>query len=70
MLAGFPQLIGCRCGQDTILNGVLPDPPALYGVIRQLEALGLELLDVSSEPFKRRRCGASDGHPPPNNKES
>ena len=31
---------------ETMLNGSFEDQSALYGMIRQLEGLGLELLDV------------------------
>ena len=44
--AAFPDLAAHRQGQDTLLRGQLPDQSALYGVIHQLEALGLELLEV------------------------
>jgi monoterpene epsilon-lactone hydrolase len=42
----FPDLAVHRRGQDTVLSGSLPDQSALYGVIHQLEAFGLELLAV------------------------
>jgi monoterpene epsilon-lactone hydrolase len=46
MLEAFPDLAARTRGQDTLLRGPLPDQCALYGVIHQLEALGLELLEV------------------------
>ena len=33
-------------GSDTVLNGSLTDPSALFGVLAQIEALGLELLEL------------------------
>ena len=33
-------------GSDTVLNGSLRDPSALFGVLAQIEALGLELLEL------------------------
>ena len=33
-----------------MLSGSLPDQSALYGVIHELEALGLELLEIRSLP--------------------
>jgi len=33
-------------GGETVLAGSLPDQSALYGVLVQIEQLGLELLDV------------------------
>jgi hypothetical protein len=39
-----------RNGHDTLLNGPLPDQSALYGVIHQLEALGLQLQEIGRLP--------------------
>ena len=33
-------------GSDTVLDGSLTDPSALFGVLAQIEALGLELLEL------------------------
>jgi epsilon-lactone hydrolase len=46
MMQAFPTLAATRSGQDTLLCGSLPDQSALYGVIHQLEALGLQLLEI------------------------
>jgi monoterpene epsilon-lactone hydrolase len=46
LLEAFPALTAHRRGRDTVLTGPLPDHCALYGVIHELEALGLELLEV------------------------
>jgi len=37
-------------GGDTVLTGPLPDRAALHGVLAELEALGLELLEVRRLP--------------------
>jgi hypothetical protein len=50
-LQAFPTLTASRCGTDTLLTGSIPDQSALYGVINQLEALGLQLLEI----HRRRR---------------
>jgi hypothetical protein len=42
----FPALTASRHGPDTLLVGSLADQCALYGAIHQLEALGLQLLEV------------------------
>ena len=47
--AAFPALRAQAQGQDTVLTGTLPDQAALYGVLAQVEALGLELLEVRRE---------------------
>ena len=39
-------------GGDTVLTGLLEDRSAVYGVLAQIEALGLELLEL-------RRAGPS-----------
>jgi hypothetical protein len=46
LLAAFPGLHARAEGDDTVLAGALPDQAALYGVLAQVEALGLELLEV------------------------
>jgi hypothetical protein len=52
--SAFPQLQARVWGGDTVLSGTLVDQAALYGVLAQLEALGLELLEV------RRLHGPAD----------
>jgi hypothetical protein len=37
-------------GSDTVLTGPLPDRAALYGVFAEIEALGLELLELRRPP--------------------
>ena len=48
--AAFPALDAQAQGQDTVLTGTLADQAALYGVLAQLEALGLELVEVRQLP--------------------
>ena len=50
MMEAFPTLAAIRSGQDTLLTGSLPDQSALYGVIHQLEALGLQLQEIRRLP--------------------
>jgi hypothetical protein len=50
VMQAFPCLIATRSGHDTLLAGSLPDQSALYGVIHQLEALGLQLLEIRRLP--------------------
>lgn len=57
MLQAFPTLTQRTSGQDTVLSGPLPDHSALYGVIHQLETLGLELLQVRSPTAAARQTG-------------
>ena len=44
--SAFPALQAQPRGEDTVLTGVLADQAALYGVLSECEALGLELLEV------------------------
>jgi monoterpene epsilon-lactone hydrolase len=50
LMQAFPTLSAESRGEDTLLTGSLPDACALYGVIHQLEALGLELVGVRLLP--------------------
>jgi hypothetical protein len=44
--SAFPGLQARTQGDSTVLTGVLADQAALYGVLTECEALGLELLEV------------------------
>ena len=46
----FPALQAQADGRDTVLTGLLADQTALYGVLAQAEALGLELIEVRRLP--------------------
>ncbi len=46
LLGAFPGLRAQSHGTETVLTGPLADQAALYGVLAQIEALGLELLEV------------------------
>jgi hypothetical protein len=46
LLGAFPGLRAEIQGTETVLAGVLPSGPALHGVLAEIEALGLELLEV------------------------
>jgi hypothetical protein len=46
----FPALRARVLGKDTVLSGIFADQAALYGVLAQLEALGLELIEVRRLP--------------------
>jgi hypothetical protein len=45
LLSAFPAMAWQRQGQETVLTGVL-DRPGLYGVLAEIEALGLDLLEI------------------------
>ena len=50
MCSAFPALRTHAEDGDTVLTGVLTDPAALYGVLAEAEALGLELIEVRRLP--------------------
>ena len=45
-LSAFPSMVPELKGGETVLTGVLEDRSALFGLLAQIEALGLELLEV------------------------
>jgi hypothetical protein len=45
LLSAFPAMAWERQGPVTVLTGLL-DQPGLYGVLAEIEALGLDLLEV------------------------
>jgi hypothetical protein len=45
-LSAFPSMASELRGSETLLTGVLEDRSALFGVVAQIEALGLELLEL------------------------
>jgi hypothetical protein len=50
MLRAFPALNAEMQDGDTLLRGPLPDQSALHGMLGQIEALGLELLELRRRP--------------------
>jgi len=67
LLAAFPDLDARGDRGETVLAGELPDQAALYGVLAQIEALSLELLEVRRLPRGRETRLGEDGdeHPDP-----
>ena len=53
VLSAFPAMAPRQHGADTVLTGLL-DRSALYGVLAEIDALGLDLLEVRQlEPEPR-----------------
>jgi hypothetical protein len=50
LCSAFPALQARASGGDTVLTGPLADRAALHGVLAEVEALGLELLEVRRLP--------------------
>ncbi len=57
-LSAFPKMVSQPKGGDTVLTGLLEDRSAVFGVVAQIEALGLELLE-----FRQLRGGTKWPHP-------
>jgi hypothetical protein len=45
-LSAFPSMASELEGSETVLTGVLDDRSALFGVLAQIEALGLDLVEL------------------------
>jgi hypothetical protein len=52
-----------RHGAHTVLTGLL-DQSALYGVLADIEALGLDLLEIRKLTPHRESPGSGDNSPP------
>jgi hypothetical protein len=53
--SAFPALRARVDGGDTVLTGVLADQAAVYGVLAEAKALGLELIEVRRVPSDEPR---------------
>jgi len=59
-LSAFPSMVSEVKGSETVLTGMLEDRSALFGVLAQIEALGLELLElqqIQARPGKSPSSG-------------
>jgi hypothetical protein len=63
LLSAFPALVPRQHGADTVLTGLL-DRSALYGVLAEVEALGLDLVEVRQLTPRRRSPGSGDSRSP------
>ena len=45
-LSAFPSMVSELKGSETVLTGLLQDRSAVFGAVAQIEALGLELLEL------------------------
>ena len=63
VLSAFPGLAPQWQGQHTVLTGLL-DRSALYGVLAEIEALGLDLLEVRQLTRDPKSPGSGDNRSP------
>lgn len=59
VLSAFPTLASQRHDAQTVLTGLL-DRSALYGVLAEIEALGLDLLEIRK--LTPERTSSEPGH--------
>jgi len=60
MLSAFPAMASQLHGAETVLTGLL-DRSALYGVLAEIDALGLDLVEVRQHTSDPRSSGPHDG---------
>ena len=58
MQRAFPALKAQIQDGDTLLQGAIPDQSALHGILSQIEALGLELLELRRLPHSPAEPGS------------
>ncbi len=63
MLSAFPAMAPYHHGTHTVLTGLL-DRSALYGVLAEIDALGLDLLEVRQLTQDRKSLESGDGRSP------
>jgi hypothetical protein len=63
VLSAFPAMAPQRHGADTVLTGLL-DRSALYGVLAEIDALGLDLLEVRQLTPDRKSSEPGDSRSP------
>ena len=63
MLSAFPAMVPQWHGAQTVLTGLL-DRSALYGVLAEIDALGLDLLEVRQLERDRESPGSGDNCSP------
>jgi hypothetical protein len=62
-LSAFPAIVSEVKDSETVLTGLLEDRSALFGVLAQIEALGLELLELRQIPARPTSSEPGDHRP-------
>ena len=64
-LSAFPSMVSELKGGETVLTGLIEDRSALFGVLAQIESLGLELLElrqIQARPTARQSGADRPSH--------
>jgi hypothetical protein len=64
-LSAFPSMVSELKGGETVLTGLLADRSAVFGALAQIEALGLELIElrrIQARPKSQHRIQRPDEH--------
>lgn len=62
--SAFPTMVAQEQGPDTVLTGLLQDRSALFGLLAEIEALGLELSELRQLAPRRKSPASGDGRSP------
>jgi hypothetical protein len=62
-LSAFPSMVAELKGTETVLTGLIEDRSALFGVLAQIEALGLDLVELRQIPARPTSPEAGDYRP-------
>ena len=63
-LSAFPTMVSEVKGSETVLTGLLEDRSAVFGVLSQIEALGLELLELRQIRARPKSPDSGDNRSP------
>ena len=63
-LSAFPSMVSELKGGETVLTGLIEDRSALFGVLAQIEALGLELVELRQIGARPESPGSDDDRSP------
>ena len=63
-LSAFPAMVSELKDGETVLTGLLEDRSAVFGVLGQIEALGLELVELRQIRVRAKSPGSDDARSP------
>lgn len=63
-MSAFPSMVSELKGSETVLTGLLEDRSAVFGVLGQIEALGLDLLELRQIRVRSKSPGSDEDRSP------